>query len=282
VPDRFAVINADDFGISHSVNQAIVTAHAEGILTSASLMVTGDAYTAAVDLAHRYPHLGVGLHLVIVKGRSVLSSDKIPHLVDAAGCFLDQPARAGWRYQFIPQARQELYLEIRAQLERFRHTGLTLSHVDGHTHLHCHPVVIEILCQLAPEFKIPLIRLPQEELGFNLDWDDRHRVLKTLWWWVFGRLSRHAAPRLRRSQVGYLQRVYGLLQTGQISEAYLLDLIPRIQANRIEIYAHPAIAAPPHSGITELAALLSDRVRLAFESQGWKLVNFHQLAQQSR
>lgn len=282
MPPRFAVINADDFGISTSVNQAIITAHEQGILTSTSLMVTGNAWQEAVQLAHCHPRLGVGLHLVIVKGRSVLSPAEIPHLVDAAGCFSNSPAGAGLRYQFQPQARRELYLEIRAQLEKFQHTGLRLSHVDGHTHLHCHPVVIEILCQLAPEFQIPLIRLPQEELALNLAWDDRNQILKTIWWWVFSKLSRRAAPRLRRSQVAYLERVYGLLQTGQITEDYLLDLIPRIQANQVEIYAHPALVPPPKSGTVELAALLSDRVQQAFQDQGWQLVNFHELVQLSR
>mgnify|MGYP000096908994 CR=1 FL=1 len=48
------IVNADDFGISDSANRAIERAHREGILTSASLMVAGDAAAAAVAwlLAH--------------------------------------------------------------------------------------------------------------------------------------------------------------------------------------------------------------------------------------
>ncbi|WP_141565564.1 ChbG/HpnK family deacetylase, partial [Anaplasma marginale] len=67
---RFAIVNADDFGISAEVNRAIVAAHDRGILTSTSLMVTGDAAAAAVELAKNRPELAVGLHLVLCCGKS--------------------------------------------------------------------------------------------------------------------------------------------------------------------------------------------------------------------
>ena len=53
-------------------------------------------------------------------------------------------------------------------------------------------------------------------------------------------------------------------------EHVLLDLIPRIRANRVEIYCHPAAVSPgerssgtPASGPAELSALLCPRVREA-------------------
>jgi len=64
------IVNADDFGISHGANRAIVRAHREGILASASLMVNGDAANNAVALAKENPSLAVGLHLTLVNGRS--------------------------------------------------------------------------------------------------------------------------------------------------------------------------------------------------------------------
>ena len=67
---RFVIINGDDFGISHGVNQAIIEAHQRGILTSTSLMVTGDACEEAVALARTHPRLAVGLHLVLCGGKS--------------------------------------------------------------------------------------------------------------------------------------------------------------------------------------------------------------------
>ncbi len=55
IPTKYVVINADDFGFSNSVNQAIIVAHQQGILTSTSLMVTGDQADSAVKLAHQNP-----------------------------------------------------------------------------------------------------------------------------------------------------------------------------------------------------------------------------------
>ena len=63
---RRLIINADDFGRSRSINEAVVRAHREGVLTSASLMMNEGACDEAVALARENPRLGVGLHPSIV------------------------------------------------------------------------------------------------------------------------------------------------------------------------------------------------------------------------
>src|SRR5262245_41291022 len=65
---RRVIINADDFGASEEVNEAVIRAYKEGVLTSASLMVTGQAFDQAVRLANENPGLAVGIHLVTVVG----------------------------------------------------------------------------------------------------------------------------------------------------------------------------------------------------------------------
>jgi hopanoid biosynthesis associated protein HpnK len=276
---RFAIINADDFGLSTAVNGSVFQAHDQGILTSTSLMVTGAAVAAAVDYAHAHPTLGVGLHLVVIKGRAALPSNHIPNLVDEDGEFGRDPLQVGLGYQFNRAARRELRREIRAQLELFRQTGLPLSHVDGHKHLHCHPVVLNILLDLAPEFGIPIIRLPWEELQLTLEIDRQNILSKALHWWIFGQLHRYALPRLQAAGVGTSERVYGLLQSGKMTEDYLLALIPKIQARKVEIYCHPACPEPgskSYGSTAELHALLSAPVRQALDKAGFELVNFHQ------
>ncbi len=279
--NRFAVINADDFGFSKGVNQAIIKAHESGILTSTSLMVTGNYFEEAVALAKTHPDLGVGLHLVLVCGKSVLPPAKIPHLVDESGNFLNNSVAAGLRYQFNAAAKQELTLEICAQLEKFHQTGLNLSHVDGHLHLHVHPVILQILVELAEEFQIPFIRLPYEELSYTLKCDRTNLLTKLIWSQVFGQLRRYGEKLLDRQAIQYTQRVYGLLQTGNLTESYLLQLIPQIQANFIEIYAHPALSllgepqnGPAGAGERELTALLSEAVREVLQENGFILSNY--------
>ena len=275
----YLIINADDFGFSDDVNTAIIQAHEEGILTSTSLMVTGDAAQNAIALAKNHPHLAVGLHLVLVCGKSVLPPAQIPHLVDSQGNFSDNPTQAGLNYQFNQATRAELRLEIAAQLEKFRDSGLNLSHVDGHLHLHVHPVILNILTEFAAEFQIKFIRLPSEELTKNLKIDRRNLLIKIVWSIVFGQLRNYGESLLKAHNIKFADRVYGLLQTGNVSEEYLLSLIPQIEAELVEIYAHPTSVNTKinNSGEIELAALLSERVREILSIKGFELSNYNQL-----
>ena len=47
------IVNADDFGLHNSVNEAVEIAHNAGILTSASLMVNGEGFEDAVAIANK-------------------------------------------------------------------------------------------------------------------------------------------------------------------------------------------------------------------------------------
>lgn len=286
---RYMIINGDDFGFSQGVNQGIIQAHTHGILTSTSLMVTGDTFEEAVGLAKQHPDLAVGLHLVLGCGQSVLSSAQIPHLVDQQDRFLDNPAQAGWRYYFNGTARQELHWEIEAQLQKFQQTGLALSHVDGHLHHHVNPAVLKILMDLAPKYQIPVVRLPCEELSYTLKVDAQDWLSKGLGWSVFRLLRRHGERVLSGQGVRYAERVYGLLQSGSVTETYLLGLIPQIQADVVEVYAHPAIAypnepinGPEGAGEQELAALLSQQVRAQLLANGFQLTNYPELMASAR
>jgi len=275
----YLIINADDFGFSDGVNAAIIKAHEEGILTSTSLMVSGDAAQEAIALSRNYPNLAVGLHLVLVCGKSVLPPSQVPHLVDSQGNFPNNPTQAGLSYQFNQATRAELRLEISAQLEKFRNSGLNLAHVDGHLHLHVHPVILNILTEFAAEFKIKFIRLPSEELSKNLKIDQRNLFTKIIWSIVFGQLRRYGEGLLKAHNIKFADRVYGLLQTGDMSEKYLLDLIPQIEAELVEIYSHPALVNTDinHGGEVELAALLSQQVRKLLTVRGVELSNYSRL-----
>ena len=277
---RFLIINGDDFGLSSGHNQAIIDAHEQGVLTSTSLMVTAPAFDEAVTLAKAHPNLAVGLHLVLGCGKAVLPPSEIPHLVDAQGNFSDQNNLAGIRYNLSPQARRELPLEIRAQLEKFRATGLQLSHVDGHNHMHFNPAVLHALAELAEEFNINVIRLPYEELRITLKLDSNGFVEKLIWSMIIAGLRRYGERVLKSKKISFADRVYGWLETGQMTEPYLLGLIPQIRANLVEIYSHPAIALPgepkPYGlAEAEFEALLSAQVREAIAKSGFELTNYN-------
>src|ERR1700675_4197556 len=119
---RRLIVSADDFGLSPGVNAGILTAHRDGILTDASLMVSGAACAEAVELARATPRCSVGLHLVLVQGRATAPPHAVPGLVDRDGMFRNQPVLNGFRYFFTPGMRAQLACEIRAQLDRYLST----------------------------------------------------------------------------------------------------------------------------------------------------------------
>ncbi|HSP06287.1 MAG TPA: ChbG/HpnK family deacetylase, partial [Acidobacteriota bacterium] len=185
------IVNGDDFGISHEVNEAILRAFREGVLTSCSLMVTGDAFDHAVEMAKENPGLAVGIHLVTVMGRSVLPKTEIPNLVDDSRNFSNNPNAAGLKYYFSARARKELRKELAAQFEKFHSTGIRLSHIDGHLHLHVHPVIFKTAMKLGEQYGTRKMRVPVEELRVALGFDRRHMVRKALYAGLFGLLGRY-------------------------------------------------------------------------------------------
>ena len=183
------LVNADDFGSSEAVNEAVGRAYTEGVLTSCSLMVTGAAFEHAVRLAQAHPGLAVGIHLVTVMGRAVLSHTEIPALVDQAGYFSSNPTAAGLQYYFSPQARRELRQELAAQFEKFSATGIRLSHIDGHLHLHVHPVIFNIALELGARYGVRRMRVPQEEYRLALGFDRQGAGQKAVHTLLFGQLE---------------------------------------------------------------------------------------------
>jgi chitin disaccharide deacetylase len=278
------IVNADDFGASEEVNEAVIRAFKEGVLTSASLMVSGPAFEQAVKLAKENPGLAVGIHLVTVVGRSVLPHSEIPTLVDDAGNFSNNPVAAGLKYFFLPRARRELRRELAAQFERFHSTGLSLSHVDGHLHLHVHPVIFTAALELAAKYGCRHMRVPVEERGLALQFDRMSVLRKTIHAMLFGGLALHMKKKLRAVSFTFPARVYGNLQSGRMSERYFLYALDNLAADTNEIYFHPAVYADDKSlnsdecqASIEFDALTSAKVRDRIQSLGISLINYFDL-----
>ncbi len=73
------------------------------------------------------------------------------------------------------------------------------------------------------------------------------------------------------ASVGASDRVYGLRATGRVDARYLAQLVPRLVAPRVEIYAHPSRSRS--AGRREEAALRSRDVCDAIRASGYQLVN---------
>ncbi len=276
------IVNADDFGLSAGANRAILRAYREGILTSTSLMVGGRAFDEAVSLARENPGLQVGLHLTLLQGKAVSPPETVPGLVDREGNFPVDPALTGMRYFFRRSLRRELHREIEAQILRFRETGLPLSHIDGHLNIHMHPTVFAILAELMPKYGITSFRLTREDLARDPGNDGTRRFGRWLDAFIFARLAEHCRPVLERLGIFHVDEVKGLLNSGRMTEDYLLKVLDVLGEGCTEIYFHPGcrpdteLAAwmPDYLHEEELAALTSRTVREKIIKLGIRLGNY--------
>jgi hopanoid biosynthesis associated protein HpnK len=267
------IVNADDFGVSHGANRAIIRAHTEGILTSASLMVTANAADDAVSLARQHRTLGVGIHLVLVDGKSVLKPSEIIGLVDQRFEFERSPFKAGLKYYFNQHYRQYLKQEINAQFAEFKIAGLPLDHVNGHQNFHLHPTVFGILKRHHDAWGIRTFRLTRDPLMTSLRLSLGRYFYRFSHAWIFERLSADARPSLDRRGIKYTTAVYGLLQSGRVTERYLLKLLDNLFPGTFEIYLHP----DEDENVHELEALISPRVKQKIQERGIELIRYQDL-----
>jgi len=156
---RFLICNADDFGASKAITNAIIQAHCNGIITSTTLMANMPAVVYACQKAEELPKLGIGVHLNLTAGKPVLVPDKIPDLLDAEGSFL--PARIqGSRLWHNSKIGAQIEKEFSAQIQKVLNLGIRPTHVDSHHHITRFPVSLKAMAKIAREFGITVCRTP--------------------------------------------------------------------------------------------------------------------------
>jgi chitin disaccharide deacetylase len=267
------IVNGDDFGISSAANRAIVKAHKEGILTTTSLMVAGNAAGHALSLAKRNPSLGVGLHLTLAAGKSTLKPTEIPGIVNQRFEFDPSPVRAGLRYFFIGDLRPRLRQEINAQFAEFRLAELPLDHVNGHLHFHLHPTVFGLIKRHWTQWGINAVRLTNDPLWTNLKLARGRYVYRLSHALIFGILSRRARTALARRSIKHADATFGLLQNDHLDEQYLISLLQSLAPGTYEVFCHPDESDHAH----ETAALTSPKVREIVQDRGIELIRYQDL-----
>jgi hopanoid biosynthesis associated protein HpnK len=271
------IVNGDDFGSSHGANNAIIRAHREGILTSTSLMVNGNAADHAVRLARENKTLGVGIHVTLVCGKSTLKPSETYGLVNQHFEFSDSPMVAGFKYFFDRRLRPSLRQEIDAQFQEFRITGIPLDHLNGHCNMHMHPTIFSIVKRHTHDWGVRAIRVTDDPLLLSLRVGAGQFLYRIFHSVVFSRLAARMRPALDRRGIVHVDRVFGLLQNGRITEKYLLRLLEELRPGDYELYAHPD--DQKHAEETE--ALCSPRVRQRIDELGIKLVRYQDLARRT-
>jgi hopanoid biosynthesis associated protein HpnK len=275
------IVNADDWGLTPAVNRGVVRAFRDGIVTSASLLVTGSAFENAVALARENLKLNVGLHLALVEERAVLGRDVLPTLVDETGRFPRTSAEFIRRAVLGRISWHEVEREVAAQIALFQKTGLRLSHVNSHQHLHIFPPVYQIVRRLTRVMENVWIRNPAGP------WRKSPDTSLGRWMQRLGlNLTCLAARGLHDgSQPPMPDGLCGFEVSGCLTPSALEHILRRIPHGLYELICHPGEddadtqTRYSHWGYRwaeELETLTAPKTRLILEEHGIVLTSFGQ------
>lgn len=152
------IINADDFGISSNVNQAISKAFDQGLITSATIMANMPYFEEACELIHaNCLNARIGVHLTLTEGSPLTDPiRRCPRLCDRSG---QLTGKHGSIWRLSPDEARAIEIELAAQIEAVLASGVLPSHFDSHEHFHTQWVVATIIMRLAHRYNVPAIRL---------------------------------------------------------------------------------------------------------------------------
>lgn len=241
---RRLIVTADDVGLDRGMTEGAIRAHREGIVTACSLVANGAEFDDAVARLRDVPSLEVGIHLALVEERSLTTGARMPRNYAA----------------FLFGRGRNVEPELRAQIERVVATGLRVTHVNGHQHLHVLPSVAPVVRRLAKEYSIPYIRRVDDRGG-------RCGPAR--------RIALAALNAMGRRAGGTNERTIGVAEAGHLTAARIAALLDFVEGVT-ELVAHPGAEVRGYghwryAWDEETRALCDPRVREAIAARGIEL-----------
>ncbi len=290
------IINADDLGLTHGVNNAVIEANRQGVVTSATLMADSQAFSDAVarlkeSEAYRSRKLSVGCHIVLVGGNPTLPPERVPSLLEPGAAVLPRNfttfAAMAMRGRI---SSAEVAAEATSQIRRIQEAGIELSHVDCHKHAHMFQAVLDGVARAASDCGIRAIRnpfQPPDSLPLSL-------LVESPGLWV--RAAETATlRRLYAKRFGAAIHSFGLATTrgsigvtitGAMNPKRLAKSLSNLPDGDYELVCHPGYndAALAQAGTRllesrerELEILKSPETRKLLGAQGIELISFWEL-----
>lgn len=151
------IINADDFGFSKSINEGIIDAYKEGLISSTTIMVNMPYVEDAISRWKDNSNLGLGLHINLTQGSPI--SNNVKSLVDENNIFHKHRKIEN---QEIEISYDDAYTEIKAQIEKLLSYDVKIDHLDNHHFIHLNSSIRKALIDLALEYKLPIRTMDAE------------------------------------------------------------------------------------------------------------------------
>lgn len=231
------IVNADDYGLSEKVNEGIIKAHRDGIVTSASLMANAEAFESAVRLAKSNQSLDVGIHLTLTEEKPLSEPGKIPSLLGENNRFHCHATEFAKRYLTGKISLDEVALELDSQIRKVIDHGVMVSHLDSHQHVHMLPGIRKLVGKFAEKYSIKAIRYPKESLSpyMFVDTSGFNRLLQLLVLNTFCAINNTSDSRKTN-------RFYGFFYGGKLTKKRLWKILESLQSNgTAEIMCHPGM-----------------------------------------
>ena len=244
------IVTADDVGLHRGMTAGAIRAHEQGIVTACSIVANGRAFDDAVARLRDLPSLEVGVHLALVEEQSLTG------LALPKGYSSFAP-----RYALRSLPLAAIARELRAQVERVAATGLRITHLNGHQHLHLLPRIFDLVLELASEFAIPYVRIV-DEAGGHGSFARRAAV---------GALSAFGRRARARATLARPDRTIGIVEAGHLTADRLLALFAHVDGTT-ELVTHPGLGVDSYdwgyAWEEETRALCDPRLRAALAAQG--------------
>ena len=281
---RRLIVNADDFGLTKPITEGVIEAFERGILTSASLVATGEAFDRASRYAQTHPDLDSGIHLMIVQGEPALPPEQIPSLVSEDGRFLPGYAEFMARYLGGGVKDEEVEAEWLAQIARLRGAGVRMTHLDSVQMLHLVPGLFRVALRIARANGIMAMRFPR--VPNILKRGEKGNVRRSLEFLPLRLMEQSNLPYLNSSGIRTPDRFFGFHSCGHIDQHALRSVLFGTPQGTSELMCHPGKGEPLLSPCAswgyeweaELEALTSPETRRIIESQAIELSTFADLA----
>lgn len=145
------IINADDFGFSESINNGIIDAYKDGLISSTTIMINMPYAEDAISKWKQNDSLGLGLHINLTQGFPI--STNVNSLVDKNGMFHKHRKIEN---EEIEVSYEDAYREIKAQIDKLLSYEVRIDHLDYHHFIHLNSSIRKALIDLALEYKLPL------------------------------------------------------------------------------------------------------------------------------
>lgn len=268
------IVTADDFGYSSFVNRAIIHCFRKGIVTSASFIANTQYFSESIRMLRQNKKLDIGLHVNLTE---FFPLTRAKTLTGTNGKFLDKNE---WHNGYCSNAdRHEIENEIESQIIKFLSSGLNLTHINGHNHIHVFPEIIDIIVKLAKRHGIRYVRLPDERI-INKNQRLSDEIQKRN---VLAKFSKAARNKIIKNRLETTNSFYGILDMNNMDFYRMSLILDSIEDGTTELMVHPAYADKRgdifHRSIQrerEIRILTDYKIKKMIGKNGIKLANYSQ------